>query len=92
MSISNDMPVTERRATDADCIVSGPASDIYLALWNRGSIDALEDRRRSGRDRPAARERAHSLGLGRERYNQSRLRNMRYRTTLSTSIMPSAIG
>ena len=46
VSISNEMPVTERRATDAatdvDCTVSGPASDLYLALWNRGSLDALK--------------------------------------------------
>lgn len=41
ISISNDLPVTMRRATDADCTVSGTASDIYLALWNRGSLDAL---------------------------------------------------
>jgi uncharacterized protein (TIGR03083 family) len=42
VSISSDTPVTERRATDADCKVSGPASDIYLALWNRGSMDGLK--------------------------------------------------
>jgi hypothetical protein len=42
VSISSDTPVTERRATDADCTVSGPASDIYLALWNRGSMDGLK--------------------------------------------------
>ena len=42
VSISSDMPVTERRATDADCVVSGSASDIYLALWNRGSMDGLK--------------------------------------------------
>ena len=41
ISISNDLPVTVRRATDADCTVSGTASDIYLALWNRCSLDAL---------------------------------------------------
>jgi uncharacterized protein (TIGR03083 family) len=40
--ISNELPVTVRRATDADCIVSGPASDIYLALWNRCSVDSLK--------------------------------------------------
>jgi uncharacterized protein (TIGR03083 family) len=28
VSISNEMPVTERRAADANCTVSGPASDI----------------------------------------------------------------
>jgi uncharacterized protein (TIGR03083 family) len=42
VSISSEMPVTERRATDADCVVSGPASDIYLALWNRGSMESLK--------------------------------------------------
>jgi uncharacterized protein (TIGR03083 family) len=45
VSISDDLPVTVRRATDNDgsvCIVSGPASDIYLALWNRGSLDSLQ--------------------------------------------------
>jgi uncharacterized protein (TIGR03083 family) len=41
VSISNELPETVRRAADADCIVSGSASDIYLALWNRGSLDAL---------------------------------------------------
>jgi uncharacterized protein (TIGR03083 family) len=44
--ISSEMPVTERRAADApsdvDCCVSGSASDIYLALWNRASLDALK--------------------------------------------------
>lgn len=42
VSISKELPETVRRATDADCIVSGPASDIYLALWNRGSLDKLD--------------------------------------------------
>ena len=42
VSISSEMPVTERRATDADCVVSGPASDIYLALWNRGPTAGLK--------------------------------------------------
>jgi uncharacterized protein (TIGR03083 family) len=42
VSISSEMPVTERRATDADCIVSGPASDLYLALWNRAPLDSLK--------------------------------------------------
>ncbi len=41
VSISNDLPETVRRATDADCVVSGSASDIYLALWNRCSLDNL---------------------------------------------------
>jgi hypothetical protein len=42
VSISSEMPVTERRAADADCIVSGPASDLYLALWNRAPLDSLK--------------------------------------------------
>ena len=46
VAISDDMPVTERRATETSgddfCTVSGPASDIYLALWNRGSMDGLK--------------------------------------------------
>ena len=42
VSISDEMPVTARRATDADCIVTGSASDIYLALWNRGSLNTLQ--------------------------------------------------
>jgi len=41
LSIGRDVPVTERRATDADCVVSGPAGDLYLALWNRISLDHL---------------------------------------------------
>jgi len=39
--ISSELPVTERRASDADCIVSGPAGDLYLALWNRAPLEAL---------------------------------------------------
>jgi uncharacterized protein (TIGR03083 family) len=42
VSISSELPETVRRATDSDCIVSGSASDIYLALWNRGSLDPLD--------------------------------------------------
>jgi uncharacterized protein (TIGR03083 family) len=41
VTISGDAPVTVRQALDADCTVSGSASDIYLALWNRCSLDAL---------------------------------------------------
>lgn len=34
--LSDGPPVTERGGTaDADCEVAGPASDLYLALWNR---------------------------------------------------------
>jgi uncharacterized protein (TIGR03083 family) len=45
VTISDDVPVTLRssgQAGGADCIVSGPASDIYLALWNRESLDAVK--------------------------------------------------
>ena len=42
VSISSDLPETVRRASDADCIVSGSASDIYLAMWNRASLDNLQ--------------------------------------------------
>ena len=45
VTISNEMPVTVREAgaaADADCVVSGPASDIYLAMWNRCSLDGLQ--------------------------------------------------
>ena len=41
VSISSELPETVRRAADADCVVSGSASDIYLALWNRCSLDNL---------------------------------------------------
>jgi uncharacterized protein (TIGR03083 family) len=44
VTISNEMPVTVRgaeAAADADCVVGGPAGDIYLAVWNRCSVDAL---------------------------------------------------
>jgi uncharacterized protein (TIGR03083 family) len=42
VSISNELPETVRRAADADCTVSGLASDIYLALWNRAPLDVLK--------------------------------------------------
>jgi len=41
VSISSDLPVTERREAEADCVVSGPAGDLYLALWNRAPLEAL---------------------------------------------------
>ena len=43
VSISGDPPVTTRssEASAADCVVAGSASDIYLALWNRGGLDSL---------------------------------------------------
>ena len=45
VTISAEMPVTVRETAatgTADCVVSGPASGIYLALWNRCSLDALQ--------------------------------------------------
>ncbi len=45
VTIGTEMPVTTRSVAGADtivdCCVSGSASDIYLALWNRGSLDTL---------------------------------------------------
>ena len=45
VSISTELPVTTRSSahsdTPVDCLVSGSASDIYLALWNRSSLDQL---------------------------------------------------
>ncbi|MGZ4723690.1 MAG: maleylpyruvate isomerase family mycothiol-dependent enzyme [Ilumatobacteraceae bacterium] len=45
VTISTEMPMTTRSGagaeTSVDCCVSGSASDIYLALWNRGSLDPL---------------------------------------------------
>jgi len=35
MTIGPDSRHTVREATDADCLVTGSASDIYLLLWNR---------------------------------------------------------
>jgi hypothetical protein len=42
VSISSELPETVRRASDADSTISGSASDIYLALWNRASLDHLK--------------------------------------------------
>lgn len=42
--ISEDAPSTARSPADespATCTVAGSASDIYLALWNRGPLDTL---------------------------------------------------
>ena len=45
VTISSELPVTERLApgagSAADCTVTGSASDIYLALWNRASLDSV---------------------------------------------------
>ena len=37
-----DKVEVERTGGDADCIVSGPASDLHLLLWNRSGTDALD--------------------------------------------------
>jgi uncharacterized protein (TIGR03083 family) len=36
-----DTVETQRTGGDADCTVSGPASDLHLFLWNRAAADAL---------------------------------------------------
>jgi len=41
VSIGPELPVTTRQASAADCTITGSASDIYLALWNRTSVDSL---------------------------------------------------
>ncbi|MGW5443853.1 maleylpyruvate isomerase family mycothiol-dependent enzyme [Streptomyces asiaticus] len=42
MRLSQDAPRTERHGEGAaDCELSGPAHDVYLALWNRLPISAL---------------------------------------------------
>ena len=42
LTISDGLPVTVREQRPADCTVTGAASDIYLALWNRKGVDALD--------------------------------------------------
>ena len=39
VTISDGPIVTERNAGKADCKVTGPASDIFMALWNRPALD-----------------------------------------------------
>ena len=41
LTISAGPGVTVRDAGDADCTVSGSASDVYLALWNRQGVEPL---------------------------------------------------
>jgi uncharacterized protein (TIGR03083 family) len=41
LTIGPDGPSAHAGAGTADCSVAGRASDIYLALWNRGGDDAL---------------------------------------------------
>ncbi|MCU1397418.1 MAG: hypothetical protein JWN62_527 [Acidimicrobiales bacterium] len=46
LAISEEPTVTQRmepgQPSVADCTVSGSASDVYLALWNRQGVDPLE--------------------------------------------------
>jgi uncharacterized protein (TIGR03083 family) len=45
VSLSTEPPRTERGVPGpADCEISGPAPDLYLALWNRGPYDGLSVR------------------------------------------------
>src|SRR5262249_49333067 len=37
-----DAPSVSRGAGRADCDVAGPASELYLMLWNRGPADGLK--------------------------------------------------
>jgi uncharacterized protein (TIGR03083 family) len=41
MTISTDAPTTVRAATPADCTLTGAASDLHRALWNRADLDAV---------------------------------------------------
>ena len=41
VTISDGPIVTERKQGKADCTVTGPASDIFTALWNRPASDAM---------------------------------------------------
>ena len=42
VTISDGSIVTERSAHQADCTVTGPASDIFVALWNRTPSEAIK--------------------------------------------------
>ena len=42
LTISDAPPATVREGRPADCIVSGSASDVYLALWNRQGVESLD--------------------------------------------------
>src|SRR5262249_45748791 len=41
-TISAEPPATIRETADANCTLRGAASDIYLALWNRGEASRLD--------------------------------------------------
>jgi uncharacterized protein (TIGR03083 family) len=41
MTISTDPPRTMRAAAEADCSITGSASDLYRALWNRADLDSV---------------------------------------------------
>ena len=40
--IERDARVVTRDAQEADCVVSGPAADLYVLLWNRGPVDGVD--------------------------------------------------
>ena len=40
--LGSDGALGARGAADAECVVGGPASDVYLFLWNRLDPSALE--------------------------------------------------
>ena len=42
VTISDGPIVTERKQSKSDCTVTGPASDIFMALWNRPASDAMQ--------------------------------------------------
>lgn len=42
LTVSSEPVLTERSDQDADATLRGPASDVYLALWNRRSFGALD--------------------------------------------------
>ena len=40
--VQPDGRVVTAGSLEGDCVVSGPANDLYLLLWNRGGVDGLE--------------------------------------------------
>ncbi len=43
LTVSDQPVVTDRANATADTVLRGPAHDVYLALWNRLPLTALED-------------------------------------------------
>jgi len=41
ISSGRDAPGVSRGTGRADCEVAGPVSELYLMLWNRGTVDRL---------------------------------------------------